>query len=451
MDVSELRSAVSTAVEGMEKSLRNLQEPQEGADVEVLEADFTDKQDTHARAVKALDRATAVEEARSSLPVPPAEPVVEERQPAESALRTGKEPLTYDEREADGSVSRRSIFRDMLSSKSGDGEARERLERHQAEMKIEARTAINQTAGEGGEIIPPVYLQSKWVALPRASRPVADSLNKQPWISGTNSINLPKIGTGTAVAVQTDGGAVKETKVATEEVTAKVQTVAGQELISQQLLDMSVPGIDTIIYDDLSRAYATELDKLVLTGTVTNAKGFNELSGTNAITYTESTPKVGKFYSKIASAIAEVETNTYMVPSVIAMSPKRWAWLLASTDSNERPLIVPVGQPGFNAAGLQGRVAAESYVGNMFGIPVLIDASIPSTKGASTNQDEVFVYVADQCLLWESTPTLRLLEQTKAGNLEVLAQIFGYYALMLGRLPKAISKIEGTGLAAPSF
>jgi hypothetical protein len=53
--------------------------------------------------------------------------------------------------------------------------------------------------------------------------------------------------------------------------------------------------------------------------------------------------------------------------------------------------------------------------------------------------------------LWESTPVLRVLEQTKAEKLEVLAQCFGYYFVMLGRLPKAISKIGGTGLVAPSF
>src|SRR6478672_7117278 len=51
----------------------------------------------------------------------------------------------------------------------------------------------------------------------------------------------------------------------------------------------------------------------------------------------------------------------------------------------------------------------------------------PTTKGAGTNQDEVFVIRADQLYLWESPPKLRLLEQTKAEKLEVLAQIWGYY------------------------
>lgn len=453
--LAQLRAECAAALERMQEALKDVENPQEGADEAALRTKFDEAKATHASAVEAYDRAAAVEEARAALPAPPAEEKeepVEERKAGSPEVRVGNEPLTYEQREQDGSISRRSIFADMYAVRyGGDAGARERLERHNQEMQVESRAALSQTAGEGGEIIPPVYLQQKWIALPRASRPIANTLNKQPWISGTNSINIPKIESGTAVAVQKDGEAVKETKAKTQEITAAAQTVAGQQAISQQLIDFSVPGIDGIIFDDLSRAYDTELDRLVIGGTVTNAKGLNEVSGTNAVTFTESTPKAGKFYPKLASAIAEVSAGIFAPPTVIAMTPQRWAWILSSTDTAERPLVVPVGQPGFNAFGLQERVAAENIVGTIQGLPVIIDASIPKTKGAGTNQDEVFVYRADQLYLWESTPVLRLLEQTKAEKLEQLAQIYGYYFLMLGRLPKAISKIEGTGLAAPSF
>jgi HK97 family phage major capsid protein len=441
----ELREQLRSDLGRMQEALAAVEEaPPETAKARMaaLESAFD-----HARKEwKKTDRALAVAEAREDLPVGPAE----RRAPAGST-RVGREPLTYELHNEDGSASRRSIFRDMLTAKRGDGEARERLERHTQEMQVEARAALTQTAGEGGEIIPPVYLQNKWVGVPRASRPIANTLSGQPWVSGTNSINLPKLKSGTAVAVQTDGGAVKETKATTEEVTAAVQTIAGQQAISQQLLDLSVPGIDTIIYDDLARAYDTEIDSKIITGTVTNAKGFNEVSGTNAITYTETTPKVGKFYSKVAKAIAEVNAGIFLPPTVISMTPLRWSWILASVDTNERPLVLPTGQPGFNVTAMQDKVAAENLVGQMMGIPVVIDSSIPKTKGAGTNQDEVFVYRSDQLFLWESTPVLRVLEQTKAEKLEVLAQIYGYYFLMLGRLPKSISKIEGTGLVEASL
>jgi HK97 family phage major capsid protein len=454
----ELREEARSAVGRMEQALEAVENAPADAGTarqSELEAGFTRAKEEFEKA----DRSLAVAEARDGLAVPPAE------RRASPHVRIGREPLTYEEREEDGSVARHSIFRDMYAARHGNRAARERLEAHQDEMQVVARDWVDRArggekelrldlankAGEGGEIIPPVYLQQKWIALPRASRPIANTLNKQPYVAGTNSINLPKISSGTAVAVQTDGGAVKDTAAKTEEVTAAVQTIAGQQSISQQLLDMSVPGIDMIIYDDLARAYDTEIDVKVITGTETNAKGINEVSGTNSITYTETTPKAGKFYSKLASAIAEVNAGIFLPPDIIAMTPQRWSWILASVDANERPLVLPSGQPGYNVTALQDRVAAENLVGQMMGIPVVIDSSIPKTKGAGTNQDEVYVYRSDQLYLWESTPVLRVLEQTKAEKLEVLAQCFGYYFVMLGRLPKAISKIGGTGLVAPSF
>ena len=223
-------------------------------------------------------------------------------------------------------------------------------------------------------------------------------------------------------------------------------------MVSQQLVDLSVPGIDIVIFDDLTRAYDTKLDVAVISGTVTNAKGLDQLAGTNTSrTYTSNTPTVPGLYPKFAGAIADVNTGIFMPPDVIAMHPLRWAWILSALDSSNRPLIVPSGQPGFNAAGLETRVAAENIVGNMFGLPVVIDASIPTGLGASTNQDEIFVYRSDQLYLYESPPVLRIFEEVLSNTLQVRFQLYGYYALILGRLPKAISIIGGTGCTAPTF
>jgi HK97 family phage major capsid protein len=349
----------------------------------------------------------------------------------------------------------------MYRASSGDPTARERLDRHRTEVAgtkcarsvhsgRDERANPSQTLGEGGELIAPVYLQDEWIGLPRAHRPIADTLNKQPWVH-TNSINLPKVKSGATVAVQTDLGSVSSTAITTELVTGAAQTIAGQQDVSQQLVDLSTPGTEKVIFDDITRAYGTLVHVKVIEGTVTNAKGINQVTGTNSITFTEGTPKVSKFFSKLAEAIAKVNTGIFAPPTVIAMTPLRWAWLLASVDTAERPLFTPVGQPGFNALGLQTKVAAENIVGNIMGIPVVIDASIPQNLGAGTNQDEVFFYRADQLYTWESTPTLRIFPEVLSAKFEVRYQLYGYIIPILGRLPKSISRISGSGLAAPSF
>jgi HK97 family phage major capsid protein len=216
-------------------------------------------------------------------------------------------------------------------------------------------------------------------------------------------------------------------------------------------VDLSAPGIETVIWDDITRAYDTKVEALVLTGTVTNAKGLLQLAGVNSRTYVDATPTVPELYPKLAAAIADVHTNVFESPNVIVMGPLRWAWILASLDTQNRPLVVPVGQPGFNAAALQQHVAAEAIVGQIMGLPVVVSATIPQTLGAGT-EDAIIVMRADEVRAWEGqTPRLRVFGEVLSGTLQVRFQLYNYYAIMAGRLPKAITTITGTGLIAPTF
>jgi HK97 family phage major capsid protein len=456
--VAELRVAVGEAVDAMEAALAACQNPQ-GRSLASAERAFDSARDKHARLRRELDTAEAIAEARKGIPAEaaPAAPTDGWLEVRDGARLV--EPLTYQRH------SEHSIFADMVDAHKGGQAAIERLNRHREETAAEQirlteererygvaqdRAAITQTAGEGGELIAPAYLQNQWIGLPRAGRPIANSLNSRDWIQ-TNTINLPKVSSGATVATQTDTGSVSSTAIKTELITGVAQTVAGQQDAAQSLVDLSLPGVAEVIFDDLTRAYDQQLDVKVIENAVTNAKGINGVTGVNSITFTAASPKFSEFYKKIAAAIGEVNTGVFAPPQVIAMTPLRWAWCLSQVDTQERPLIVPVGQPGFNAGAMQERVAAENVVGSIQGVPVIVDASIPTNKGAGTNQDEVYVYRADNLYLWESTPTLRILSEVLSGKLEVRFQLYGYYTPIFGRLPKSISKITGTGLVTPTF
>ncbi len=311
----------------MEEALEALENAPEDAEIAELEIAFNDERDAHDAAVASLERAEALEEAKRNLPVEPAEtdadPALAERT---GDTRVTNEPLTYDGKTG------RSMLRDLYSAKyEYNMDAQERIRTHGKEMAKRGlagpigpdaqERAISTTDGSGGEFVPPVWLQEEWIKLPRAARPIANTLNRQPLPPGTDTINIPKVTAGTAVAVQTDGGAVQSTDLTTGSVTGAVQTIAGQQDVSQQLVDLSVPGIDVVIFDDLTRAYDTQLDTKVISGTVTNAKGLDQLSGTNSRTYTDSTPTVPEFYPKVAGSIGDVNTGIFRPPNVIAMTP----------------------------------------------------------------------------------------------------------------------------------
>lgn len=295
---------------------------------------------------------------------------------------------------------------------------------------------------------------SQFVELARAGRAYANLCNMQALPPGTDSINIPKVSTGTATAVQTaDNAAVQETDLADTSVTAAVKTIAGQQDVAIQLLDQSPVNFDQVIFRDLVADYATKLDLQVISGSGSSGQvtGVRGTSGITTITYTSATPTIAQLYSKIADAIQRVHTLRFMPPTVIVMHPRRWAYLLAASDSNGRPLVVPDAGNPQNAIATLGTVGAEQVVGQMHGLPVVTDPSMPTTLGAGTNEDVVHILRASDLLLFESGIRSRVLPDVGSGNLTVRLQVYGYLAFTAARYPASVVEIGGSGLAAPSF
>jgi HK97 family phage major capsid protein len=377
-------------------------------------------------------------------------------------VRVTREPLTYER----GNRSA-SYLRDLvLAQLRGDAGAIERLRRHAAEMRVEVdrRVAegkldaqyrdISRTDGAGGEFVPPLWVLEDYAALARAGRVTADLIGARPLPDGTDSISVPRVTGGASVAAQADNAAVSETDMTTGSVTAPVTTIAGQQDASLQLVEQSPMGIDEVIFADLMAAYAAELDKQVVSGngTAPNHRGLLNVSGINSVTYTDGTPTVGELYPKLADAVARIHTNRFMPAQAIVMHPRRWAWITAALDSQGRPLAVPnPSYAGFNPLAVGQGVAAQGIAGTMLGLPVYLDANIPTNLGAGTNEDIIVVFRPSDCRLWEGPLRTRVLQEVLSGTLAVRFQLYAYSAFMAGRYPAAISTVGGTGLVTPAF
>lgn len=349
----------------------------------------------------------------------------------------------------------RSYFADLAKSTIlNDGEARARLDRHAAEVRVDPEYRdLTRTDTAGGYFVPPLWLND-YVELARAGRPTANLVTNLPLPPGTDSINVPKISTGTATAIQVgDGSAPQETDLADTSVSCAVKTIAGQQDMSIQLFEQSPFNFDQIVMADLAADYATKVDVQVLSGSNANGqvKGIYGATGVNTVTWTDTTPTVSEFYSKLADGIQKIHTLRYAAPTVIVMHPRRWAWLLASVDSQGRPLVVPNGQGPTNAIASFNGVVSEQVVGSLQGLPVVTDPSIPTTDGTGTNEDSVIVMRAQDCILYESALRTRVLPEVLSGTLQVRTQVYGYLAFTAERQPKSICLVQGSGLAAPSF
>lgn len=361
-----------------------------------------------------------------------------------------KEPEVYREGGSN------SYFRDLaLASVRSDRDAIDRLVRN-GKMVAEYRTSngITTTDGAGGDFVPPIYLTDQWIKFARAGRVTADIVTKQALPAGTDSINLPKVATGSVTAVQaTQGSAVNISDIVTSTVNAPVVTVAGGQIVSLQLLEQSPVNMDQVILQDLAADYAKRLDLHVLAGTGSNGqmKGLLTITNTNAITYTSTAPTAALLYAKVADAVQQVHTNRFLAPTHIVMHPRRWAALVAASDTAGRPLVVPVAGGRFNAMAGQDAVVAEGYVGELQGIPVFVDANVPTNLGTGTNEDRILVMRAADSYLWEGTPRAEALPQTYGDKINVLVRFYNYAAFTGERYNTAVSVIGGTGLVAPTF
>jgi HK97 family phage major capsid protein len=333
-------------------------------------------------------------------------------------------------------------------------DASERLTRHMTGVRAESR-ALSTTDGAGGEFVPPLWMVDKYVKVARAGRITADRLTASALPTGTDSINVPKFTSGTAVAEQTSqNSAIQNTDAVTTSVSASVLTFAGAQTVSLQAIEQSPINLDEALLSDLLGSYATQLDVAVLTRNTAGGLGLlgAGLSGVSQVTYTDATPTVGELYPKLNDAIQRVALARFMGADCIVMHPRRWAWILSQLDTAGRPLVVPGSSGPLNAlAVMQDGAPAQGYAGDLLGLPVFLDPSIPINLGAGTNEDRILIGRFSEAVLYEGTPRLESFRDTKADTLAAFLRLYNYAAFSFQRYPGAFSVISGTGLITPTF
>jgi len=349
------------------------------------------------------------------------------------------EPRTYTSR------SEHSFLADAYRAQfSNDYAAQERLSRHNREEQIERRDV---TSSNFAGLIVPQFLTDLAAPYARAGRVSADLARKHQLPDSGLTLSISKVTTGTAVAAQSEGAAVQETDMDDTKLDISVNTYAGMQDVSRQAIERGT-NIDSLVMADLVSAYHTTLNTAVV------AELFS--SAGNAVTYTDASPTVAELYPKILDSVQKVQTSFFAGPNVIIMHPRRLAFILAAVDGQNRPLAVPTpsssGQPAFaygSGAALYGN---SGY--SIVGLPVYTDATIATDKGASTNQDTIYVGNSQELHLWEQgsgEPMMLRFEQPKSSELEVTMIVYGYAAFTANRYPSAWSQINGTGLVTPTF
>jgi HK97 family phage major capsid protein len=355
-------------------------------------------------------------------------------------------------------VARRGGYRSEIRDERADGRPGDPAEiSYNADGPVgQEQRDLNRTDGTGGYFVPPVWLMQEFIDLSRGGRITADLCNQMPLPTGTDSINIPKVASGTTTATQTaDNAAVSETDLTDTSVQANVKTIAGQQDLAMQLLDQSPLAFDQIVFADLTEDHAVKTDVQVINGSNASGqvRGILQIASVDTTAYTDGSPTVPELYPKLADSANVVASTRFRPVTAIIMHPRRWYWSLAAVDTASRPLVPIMAQGPQNAlmAALDGNPAAEGGpVGvSPFG-PIYIDPNIPTNVGAGT-EDVIIETRPQELYLWESMIRSRVLTEVGSGTLTIRLQLYNYVAFMPHRRPESTSIVSGTGLAAPTF
>jgi len=183
-------------------------------------------------------------------------------------------------------------------------------------------------------------------------------------------------------------------------------------------------------------ALGQEVDAQLVAGSNLNGQtqGLATVAGITTVTWTDASPTAAEFVSKVWQGYREISEagggpaepgpDNYLV----VVHPRRLGFLAAAAG---------------NTAGLAG-------------LPPLPGRVVPSTGvrtglGASTSEDEAYVIARDEVFVSGDGPSFHVHESVGSNTLTVRIQATQYVAAMFSRRPKAIARITGTGMVAPTL
>ncbi len=336
---------------------------------------------------------------------------------------------------------------------------------------FEYRVEPNLAQGDGGYFVPPLWLPDEFIPQLVAHLVAAGLCRQLDLPPGTDSINIPKISTGTAVGYQQANNAGVLTQDWTDtSVQANVKTIAGESDVALQLLEQSPHGlVDEVITMNLMQQYNAFKDQQVLAGDGLNTAQLNgghllglypftNWSGMNTIVYTASSPAPYTFPQVLGAMASQVSRNRFDAEGYkVVMHGRRWFWYSTGLDGNDRPLGETMAGGRFNiAAALQSGLQAEGLVGTLpflADVPCYIDNNVPTTDssdsaGAGT-ADVAYAGLWDDAWLFEGDLRTNVYREVLSSSLGVRFQIYNYAAFLV-RYGQSFAGAYGTGFSAPA-
>jgi HK97 family phage major capsid protein len=244
-----------------------------------------------------------------------------------------------------------------------------------------------------------------------ADRGFIDALSRETLPAAGMTFELPRLNTAPTVAQTNEGAAPSETDAASAFISVSVKKFAGQQTISQELVDRSSPAFFAELVRQMEFAYAKATDAYAVAQASATATAATAKAGATAANY----------LAFFANAAKNVYTGSLGFAKNTVVSPDVWAEIMGLND-NGRPIYIAA-----NPMNAGGNLSVGSTRGNVAGLDLYVSRSLSGTGDGS-----IYVINPDALTWFESA---RLSLQT---NLISTGQIqVGYYgyAAIAPKLP----------------
>jgi HK97 family phage prohead protease len=309
------------------------------------------------------------------------------------------------------------MLRAQLRASFGDSEAATLVK---GAMAVHAALGEQTTTRDSGVI--PVPLLREIIGVVDNRRYFIGSIDNQALPASGMSFRIPRIDTLPSVDQQAaELDEVDSTQSKIEDITVDVNTFAGGNKISRQLIERSDPAYFDELLRQLAAVYAQKVDNFYWSAAAATAVQ-DSVSGD---------------YAAITTGIANSFEVMRFTPNILHVSPTStqpspsYQGLLSAVDQADRPLFSAAAPQ--NAGGL---ITQGSTNGTVAGLSLVVNPNVPN--------DYAYVYPSAFATFYETPGSPIRVELRNADDLSVDVSVYGYSALAV-KYPDAMRAIRNDG------
>ncbi len=290
----------------------------------------------------------------------------------------------------------------------------------EAQHLVRAALDDNTTTTAAG-LIPTRFLRDV-IGVLDTRRPFIDSVTREALPDAGMEFKIPRRTAAPTVAQQVyEGDEVNSDEPTYDFLTVNVNTLAGGERISRQLIERSDPAFLDRLFVEMASAYAQKSDDFAFDAMVAGLTSASDSTGTSIV-------------GSIGQAITDSWAVMRFSPNRLLVAPATTGSigfddLLTAVDSDGRPIYWSAGQLSNQA----GNVPVPNAEGRIMGLDLIVDGNI----GATTN---AFVYPAAAVSVYESAGAPVQISVQDVSTLEVEVAVYGYMGVAV-KYPTAVREL----------